>query len=316
MDHVPPRTGKLAPVHTQVPRAKTRDARPLCANECSSGRHHPPGDRSLRNPLKPTGHHHTVGLYTTKGAHPRLPTNNPVPPAPAGQPEHRFFCRRLRRDEPHTGSWQGCFGPTAGHDEPSLASWLGPAEQHTYRSMPMPAVAVEKIFEHLHAVHDALAGVVGRRQPSPGGSDPMGGDPPKSRKQLVAAFLWYDTLAACAPAAYQVNPARHGVHSEAALPLMETYRGASPAFRPATQGQLQEELERQAAALEEDIRHLRALLPADRKRAIKDFWRHHAQDIVQRWRGVRGATEMEAPRQSGLWNAWVPKNPNAPDEGP
>ena len=51
--------------------------------------------------------------------------------------------------------------------------------------------------------------------------------------------------------------------------------------RPATQGQLREEQERQAAALEEDISQLRALLAAERKRAIKDFWRRHAQDIVQ-----------------------------------
>ena len=58
--------------------------------------------------------------------------------------------------------------------------------------------------------------------------------------------------------------------------------GASPRFRPTTQGQLQEELERQAAALEEDIRELRALLAADCKRAIKDFWRRHAPDIAQR----------------------------------
>ena len=48
------------------------------------------------------------------------------------------------------------------------------------------------------------------------------------------------------------------------------------------QGQVQEELERQAAALEEDPRHLRALLAADRKRAIKDFWRRLAQEITQR----------------------------------
>ena len=72
------------------------------------------------------------------------------------------------------------------------------------------------------------------------------------------------------------------------------------------QGQLQEELERQAAALEEDIRQLRALLAADRKRAIKDFWRRHAPDIAQRWKAVRGAIEVEAPGPSGLWNVRVP----------
>ena len=80
----------------------------------------------------------------------------------------------------------------------------------------------------------------------------------------------------------------------------------SPGSRPTTQGQLQEELERQAAALEEDIRQLRALLAADRKRAIKDFWRRHAPDIAQRWKAVRGAIEVEAPGPSGLWNVRVP----------
>ena len=50
------------------------------------------------------------------------------------------------------------------------------------------------------------------------------------------------------------------VHSLFWVP--EELRGASPGFCSATQGQLQEELERQAAALEEDIRQLRALLAA------------------------------------------------------
>ena len=80
----------------------------------------------------------------------------------------------------------------------------------------------------------------------------------------------------------------------------------SPGFCPTTQGQLQEELERQAAAPEEDIRQLCAPLAADRKRAFKDFWRCHAPDIAQRWKAVRGAIEVEAPGSSGLWNVRVP----------
>ena len=158
---------------------------------------------------------------------------------------------------------------TAAQDEPSLAPWLGPAEQHAYGSMP--AAAVDKVFGHLHAAHDALARVVGRWQPSPAGTDPAEGDPPESGKRLQAAVLRYDTLAACAPAAYQADAAQHGIRSEAALRLAEELRGASPGFCPITQGHLQEELERQAAALEEDIRQLRALLVTDGKRAIKDF---------------------------------------------
>ena len=163
----------------------------------------------------------------------------------------------------------------------------------------MPAAAVDKVFEHLHAAHDVLARVLQRRQPYLAGFDPAGGDPPESGKRLEAAILRYDALAACAPAAYQANAARHGIHFEAALRLTQELRGASPGFRPATQGQLQEELERQAATLEEAIRHLRSLLAADRKRAIKDFWRRHAQDIAQRWKAVR-EIEMKAPGPSGL----------------
>ena len=66
---------------------------------------------------------------------------------------------------------------TTAQDEPSLAPWLGPAKQHTYRFRP--AAAVDKVFEHLHTAHDALARVVGHRQTSPAGSNPMGGDAPK-----------------------------------------------------------------------------------------------------------------------------------------
>ena len=193
---------------------------------------------------------------------------------------------------------------TAAKDEPSQAPWLGPAEQHAYGSMP--AAAVDKVFEHLHATHDALARVVGRRQPSSAGTDPAERHAPESGKRLQAAVLRYDTLAACAPAAYQADAARHGIWSEAALRLAEELRGASPGFRPTTQGWLQEELERQAAALEKYIRQLRALLAADRKRAIKDIWRRHAPDIAQRWKAVRGAIEVEAPGPSGLWNVRVP----------
>ena len=189
---------------------------------------------------------------------------------------------------------------TAAQDEPSLAPWLGPAEQHAYGSMP--AAAVDKVFEHLHTAHHALARVVGRRQRSPAGTDPAGGDPLESGKRLQAALLRYDTLAACAPAAYQADAARHGIRSKALLCLAEELRGASPGFHPATQGKLQEELERQAAALEEDIRQLRALLAADRK----DFWRRHAPDIAKRWKAVRGAMEVETPGPSGLWNVRVP----------
>ena len=213
---------------------------------------------------------------------------------------------RLLPYDAETAPVQHCLwaAVTAAQDEPSLAPWLGPAEQHDYGSMP--AAAVDKVFEHLHATHDALARVVGRRQPSPAGTDPAEGDLPESGKQLQAAVLRYDTLAARAPAAYQADAARHGIRSEAALRLTEELQGVSPGFRPTTQGQLQEELERQAAALEEDIRQLRALLAADRKRAIKDFWRRHAPDIAQRWKAVRGAIEVEAPGPSGLWNVRVP----------
>ena len=180
----------------------------------------------------------------------------------------------------------------------------------------MPAAAVDKVFVHLHATHDALARVVGCRQPSLAGTDPAKGDPPESGKRLQAAVLCYATLGACAPAAYTADAARHGIGSEAALRLAEELRGASPGFRPTTRGQLQEELERQAAALKENIRQPRALLAADRKRAIKDFWRHHAPHNAQGWKAMRGAIEVEAPAPSDPLERAGPQHPNAPHGGP
>ena len=147
---------------------------------------------------------------------------------------------------------------------------------------------------------------MGRQQPSAAGSDAAGGEPLESGKRLRAAILRYDALAACAPAAYQADAARHGIHSEAAFRLTEALRGASPGSCRAMHSQLQKELERQAAALEEGIRELRALLAADRKRAIKDFWRCHAPDIVERWEAARGAIEVEAPGPSSLSKVRVP----------
>ena len=222
-------------------------------------------------------------------------------PAPYSHTEGRLLSYDADAAPVHRCLWAAV---TAAQDEPSLAPWLGPAEQRAYGSMP--ATAVDKVFEHLHAAHDALAHLVGHRQPSPTEPDPAEGDLAEGRKRLQAAILRYDALAACAPAAYQANAARHGIHSQAALRLTEGLRGASPGFRPTTQGQLQEELEKQAATLEEEIRRLRALLTADCKRAVKDFWRRHAQDIAQRWKAVRGDIEVEVPGPSGLWNVWVP----------
>ena len=123
---------------------------------------------------------------------------------------------------------------TAAQDDLSLTPWLGPAEQEAYGFMP--AATVDKVFEHLHAAHDALARVVGGRQPSPAGADPVRWDPPESGKRSQAAIPRYDTLAACAPAAYQSDAAQDGIQSEAALRLAEELRGASPGFCPATQG--------------------------------------------------------------------------------
>ena len=72
---------------------------------------------------------------------------------------------------------------TAAQDEPSLAPWLGPAERHIYGSMPV--VAEDNVFEHLYAAQDALARVMGSRQPSPAGSDPKDREPPERGKHLL-----------------------------------------------------------------------------------------------------------------------------------
>ena len=82
--------------------------------------------------------------------------------------------------------------------------------------------------------------------------------------------------------------------------LTQALGSASPVFHPAVASKLQEELERQAVALEEDICHLRTLIAADRKRPIKDFWRRHAKDIVQGLNAVQQVIQVESWSASGL----------------
>ena len=79
-----------------------------------------------------------------------------------------------------------CAAVTVTQGELSLAPWLRPAEQHVYTSMP--AAAVDKFFEHLHAGHDALARRLGRQQPSPGGGRPGGRGPPRERETAPGGY--------------------------------------------------------------------------------------------------------------------------------
>ena len=199
---------------------------------------------------------------------------------------------------------------TAAQDEPSVAPWLGPAAQHTHGSMQ--AAAVEKLFDHLHMAHKSLARVVGLQHPSHIGLDPPEKDPPESRKRLQTAVLRYEALAVCASAAYQTNAALEGIHSVAAVWLVEALRNAASGFHATEQGQLQGELELLATALEEDLR-LCALLTSHRKCAIRDFWRRNAQDISATVEG-RAANHGGAGAGSvGLVDSEGPEHPKAPD---
>ena len=148
---------------------------------------------------------------------------------------------------------------------------------------------------------------------------------PKGGKQFQAANLRYNALAACAPAAYQASAAQHGFHSEAAFCLAEALRGASPGLRPTTQDQLQEELQQQATALEEDIRHLRALLAANRKRATKDFWRRNARENSATiavglggrpsWKGGRCSASRTRTPTTGSPGPWAAPSPTGATAG-
>ena len=184
---------------------------------------------------------------------------------------------------------------TAAQDEPSLAPWLGPAEQHAYGSMP--AAAVDKVFEHLHAAHDALDRTGGCRQPSLTGSDPARGEPPESGKRLQAAILRYDALAACAPAAYQANPALHAIHSEAALRLTEELQPPRASYRRSWRGN-------QPPSKRTFANRAQSCPPT--ASALSETSGAATPNIAQRWKAVRGAIEVEALGPSGLWNLRVP----------
>ena len=117
-------------------------------------------------------------LWARGMAHPHLPVCLALPgllnaAGHATMPiPYSYTEGRLLQCDAEAASVRRCLwaAVTAAQDEPSLAPWLGPAEQQAYGSIP--TAAVDKVFEHLHAAHHALAQVVGRRQPSPAETDP------------------------------------------------------------------------------------------------------------------------------------------------
>ena len=58
-------------------------------------------------------------------------------PAPYSHTEGRLLPYNAKAAPVQRGMWVAV---TAAQDEPSLVPWLGPAEQHAYRSMPAAAV--------------------------------------------------------------------------------------------------------------------------------------------------------------------------------
>ena len=92
----------------------------------------------------------------------------------------------------------------------------------------------------------------------------------------------------------------NGIHSEAALQLTEALRVASPGF-----AQPRRAIYRRSCSGKRTSASC-ALLAADCKRAIKDFWRRHTEDIPDQWVAVRGAIGPGAPGLLGLWSVRVP----------
>ena len=175
---------------------------------------------------------------------------------------------------------------TAAQDEPSLPPWLGPAEQPA-GPCPQP--------QWTRCSNTSTRRITPWRKWWDAGSRPRRGRTRREGTPLRAGNGSSRRSSATTP--WQRARQQH---------TRRTWHGmaSNPRRRPGSQrscevrrtdsarprkGQLQEELERQAAAVEEDIRHLRALLAADRKRAIRNFWRHHSQDIAERWKALRGA---------------------------
>ena len=134
------------------------------------------------------------------------------------------------RDHARSGRGQGV--PTLSGSAPRLSARGG-----------MPAALPSRLRPNAR-------GPLGKREAAPGG------DPPVRRPDGVCASS---------------IPGKGGlecVHSYAALQLIEALRVASPKLRRTTLSQLKEELEKQAAALKDDISYLCTLLAADFKRAI------------------------------------------------
>ena len=189
---------------------------------------------------------------------------------------------------------------TAAQEEPSLAPWLGPAEQHSYGSMP--AAAVDKVFEHLHAVRHggaptALPGGVGRGRK---------GTPSRAGNGSGRRFSGMTPYGSVRTSGL---PGEHGPASHPLRGGASAYGGAAGCIARVLPGHARQAAggAREASSRAEGGHHqLRALLAADRMRASQDCWQRLAQDIVQQSKAVEGDIEVEAPGPSGLPNVRVP----------
>ena len=107
MDHIPPTEGVPAPMCVWLSHARPQREQRLCTHEPSSDRDHPPGNRRLRYPKAPTGHHHTMGHHRAGSASPHLPAYGAVPSAMPERPQHRHLCGCFRHHEPHPSNGGG-----------------------------------------------------------------------------------------------------------------------------------------------------------------------------------------------------------------
>ena len=87
--------------------------------------------------------------------------------------------------------------------------------------------------------------------------------------------------------------------------MLRHLRQEDPDLSTATVEDLHAALDRQLHQLETRVEELRGVLGSNRRRSIKDYWRHRVPDLQLRWTAIRGAINVVNHAPSGLWSVRV-----------
>ena len=156
----------------------------------------------------------------------------------------------------------------------------------------------------MHEYGDSIQEVVGTAKP-PDGGFPYG-DPCQDRESMALALGAVSAMAGRRASLLRNDARRKGFASREITQAVEHLQTSNPQFNPSTVIDVEQESNRQVAALGDEVTKLRRSLTAKRRCSIKDFWQNRSAQVSMRWSAIKGAISVRSFVNSGVWRVRDP----------